>query len=111
MQMNDELSRTTFQVFSTQFVLESLRAKDVARALEILEMQLDSGILRLNALAKERDPGERERVASTLRQVRAYRQAHPRRVESDLGSVAKGAIVRALQVSKERIREILDEAE
>jgi hypothetical protein len=109
--MNDELSRTIFQVFSTQFALENLRAKDVARALEILELTLDLSILRLNKLARECDPSERERVVSTLRQVRAYRQSYPRRVESDLSTVANGVLARSVTVSKERIREILDETE
>jgi hypothetical protein len=109
--MQNELSRTIFQVFSTQFVLENLRAQDVARALEILELQLDESILKLHVLAKECDPSERERVVSTLRQVRAYRQSHPRRVESDLSTVANGVLARSVTVSKERIREILDEAE
>jgi hypothetical protein len=109
--MKDELSRTLFQVFSTQFALESLRAKDVARALEILELELDQNILRTHALAKElSDSTERERLVSALREVRAYRQAHPRRTESDLSTVAHGVLARAVQVSEARIREILDEA-
>jgi LmbE family N-acetylglucosaminyl deacetylase len=109
--MKDELSRTIFEVFRTQFALESVRAKELARALEILELELDVNILRLHALAKECDPSERERVVSTLRQVRSYRQSHPRRVESDLSTVAKGVLARSVTVSKERIREILDKAE
>jgi hypothetical protein len=108
--MNEELSRTIFQVSSAQFALESLRAKDVARTLEILELQLDLGILRIHALAEELgDSSERDRVVSTLREVRAYRLAHPRRTESDLSAVAHGALTRAVQVSKDRIQEILDE--
>jgi len=109
--MKNELSRNIFQVFSTQSALENLRAQDVARAVEILELQLDESILRLHALAKECDPSERERVVSTLRQVRAYRKSHPRRVESDLSTVANGVLARTITFSKERIREILDETE
>lgn len=109
--MKDELSRAMFQVFSAQFALENLRAKDVARALEILELGLDLGVVRLHALAKECDPSEREGVVSILRQVRAYRESHPRRVESDLSTVANGVLARSVTVSKERVREILDEAE
>jgi hypothetical protein len=36
---------------------------------------------------------------------------HPRRVESDLGTVAKGIIVRAVRGSEERVRKVLDEVE
>ncbi len=107
--MNNE-SRAIFQVLSAQFALESLRAKDIARALEILELQLDEGVLRLHALIQEGDPSERESIVAVLRQVRGYRQSHPRRVESDLSTVANGVLTRAVRVSKERVREILDQA-
>jgi hypothetical protein len=108
--MKDELSRTIFRVFSTRSALEELRAKEVARTLEILELELDLSVLRMHALAKELDgPSEREQVVSALREVRAYRQAHPRRTESDLSKVAHGVLARSIQVSKERIQEILDE--
>jgi hypothetical protein len=109
--MKDDLSRALWNVTMTQFALESLRAKSIERVLEILEMQMDVGVLRLNTLAEEADADGRERVVSTLREVRAYRRVHPRRVESDLGTLAKGAIVRAVGASKERVRRILDEVE
>jgi len=109
--MKDELSRALWNLTMTQFALESLRAKSIKRALEILEVAMYVGVLRLNTLAKEADSDGRERVVSTLREVRAYRQVHPRRVESDLGTVAKGIIVRAVRGSEERVRKVLDEVE
>lgn len=108
--MKDDLSRTIYQVFVAQFALESLRAKDISRALEILELELDRSVLNLHAHGKECDPIEREQVVSALREIRAYRQAHPRRMESDLGAVANGVLGRSIEISKERIGEILDEA-
>jgi len=56
-------------------------------------------------------PAERERVITTLQQIRAYRLAHPRRVEADLGSLASGLLVRAAHQGGERARQILEEVE
>jgi len=77
--MKDELSRALWNLTMTQFALESLRAKSIKRALEILEVEMDVGVLRLNTLAKEADSDGRERVVSALREVRAYRLSPPPR--------------------------------
>ena len=109
--MKDELLEVLGRVSTTQLALESLRANGTDRALELLEMDLDVSILALNRLSKEVDPIKRERVASTLKQIRAYRRAHPRRVEADLSALANGLVVRAARPAQERIRKILDEIE
>jgi len=74
-------------------------------------MDLDVSVLALNGLGKEVDPAQREQVTSTLQQIRAYRRAHPRRVEADLGTLANGLVVRAARPAQERVRKILDEIE
>src|ERR1035438_8493141 len=91
--MKDELLEILGRVSTTQLALESLRAKSTDRALELLEMDLDVSVLALNRLSKEVDPTKRERVTSTLQQIRAYRRAHPRRVEADLSALANGFVV------------------
>jgi len=109
--MKDELLKVLSRVAATQLALESLRAKDTARALELLELDLDASVLALSRLAKEVGPAEREPVTTTLRQIRAYRHAHPRRVEADLGSLASGLLVRAGHQGRERVSKILEEIE
>jgi hypothetical protein len=109
--MKNDLLEALSSITGTQFALESVRANEVARALEILELELDAKILKLHTLAESADPPERERVVSTLRQIRAYRQANPRRVESDLATVANGVVARSVQASENRVREILDEVQ
>jgi len=109
--MKDQLLEVLAKVSTTQLALESLRANSTSRALELLEMDLDASILALARLAKQIDATERERINSTLQQIRAYRRLHPRRAEADLGSVANGVLVRAARLAQKRAAEILDEAE
>lgn len=109
--MKDELLAVLSKVATTQLALESLRAKDTARALELLELDLDASVVTLARLAAEVAPAERERVTTTLRQILTYRRAHPRRVEADLGSLASGLLVRAGHQTGERARQILEEIE
>lgn len=105
--MKEELLRTFSKVSATQLALESLRANDVPRALEVLELDLDASVLALNSLAKTCDGAEREQVIAVMRQVRAYRQDHPRRTEADLGANVKGMLVRSAQLAEKRVCEIL----
>jgi hypothetical protein len=109
--MKDELLNILSSAATTQLALESIRAKEIGRALEFLEMNLDASVLALNRLAKEVDPTERERVISTLQMIREYRRVHPRRVEADLSAVANGLPVRAARAAQERIPKILEEIE
>jgi hypothetical protein len=109
--MNHKTSEVLSTVMATQLALESLRTKDVPRALEFLEVNLDAGILTLSKLVKEGDPAQREQAILVLRQIRAYRQLHPRRVEADLSMVASGVLGRSAQLAAPRVREILNEIE
>src|SRR5262245_37072390 len=81
--MNDELLKALSKAAMTQLALENLRAKDTARALELLELDLDASVISLARLANEAAPAERERLTDALRQIRAYRHAYPRRTEAD----------------------------
>ena len=109
--MKDELLAVLSKVATTQLALESLRDKDTARALELLELDLDASVISLARLAKEVAPAERECLTDTLRQIRAYRHAHPRRTEADLGSLASGLLVRAAHEGGKRARQILEEVD
>ena len=93
----------------TQLALESLRSKETARALELLEVDLDASVIALARLSKEVEPIDRERVTTTLRQIRAYRRAHPRRAEADLSAMASGLLDRAANLGSKRAQEILEE--
>jgi hypothetical protein len=106
--MKDELTTVLYNVAMTQLSLESLRGNETARALELLELDLDASVISLARLAQEVTPAERERVTDTLRQISAYRRAHPRRVEADLGSLASGLLARAAHGGGKRVQEILD---
>jgi len=107
--MEDELLSVLSMVAATQLALESLRCKDTARALELLEVDLDANIIALAKLSKEVAPADRERVTTTLRQIRLYRRAHPRRAEADLSSMASGLLARAANQGGQRAHEILEE--
>jgi hypothetical protein len=109
--MKDELMAVLSKVGMTKLALESLRANDTARALELLELDLDASVVRLARLAKEVGPDERERATDFLQLVCAYRRDHPRRTEADLGSLASGLLVRAAREGGERARQILEEME
>ena len=109
--MKDQLIATLAKAAVTQLALESLRSKDTAQALELLELDLDATVIALARLAKEVTPTDQERVTATLQQIRAYRRTHPRRVEADLGSMASGLLVRAGHHGGKRAREILEEIE
>lgn len=87
--MKDQLLEVLAKVSTTQLVLESLRANSTGRALELLEIDLDASILALSILGKELDGAERERITSTLQQIRVYRRLHPRRVEADLARLPR----------------------
>ncbi len=109
--MKEELLSVLPRVATTQLALESLRSKDTARTLELLELDLHASVLILGRLAKEVKPAERERVIATLRQIRTYRRAHPRRVEADLSSLANGLPIRAAHHAGEKVRAIFEEIE
>jgi hypothetical protein len=86
--MKDESLTLASSVATIQFTLKSLRGNDIARALEMLEMSLDTSVLELSALSKDKDvaPVWRNHAIKTLKQISAYRRAHPRRCEADLNS-------------------------
>ena len=107
--MKDELLTVLSKVATTQLALESLRAKDTARALELVVLELDSSVISLARISKEVAPAERQRVTDALQQIRAYRRAHPRRTEADLSSLASGLLVRAATEGGKRARQILEE--
>jgi hypothetical protein len=109
--MKDEILPVLSKAAITQLALESIRSKDVAQALELLELDLDATVLALARLAKEVTPTDRERVRVALQQIRAYRRAHPRRTEADLSSMASGLLVRAGHLGDKRAHEILEEIE
>lgn len=106
--MIDELLAASSRVAITQLALESLRANDTGRSLELLELDLDASILAPANLARKGSTDERKRVAELLERIRDYRRAHPRRTEADLGSLANGLLVRAGGLSKQRVYEILE---
>lgn len=107
--MNNELLAVLSKVARTQLALESLRDKEIARALELLELDLDASVISLARLAEEVAPAERERVTQTLQQIRAYRDAHPRRSEADLAALAGGLLVRAADEGGKRAHKILEQ--
>lgn len=106
--MNNELLAVLSKVARTQLALESLRDQEIARALELLELDLDASVISLARLAEEVAPAERDRVTQTLQQIRAYRDAHPRRSEADLGTLAGGVLVRAADEGGKRAHKILE---
>lgn len=109
--MKDELLATLSKAGLTRLALESLRTNDAARALELLELDLDASVVRLARLARDVEPADRERATDILRQIRDYRRYYPRRAEADLASLANGVLVRAGREGAEITRQILENIE
>lgn len=109
--MKDEILPVLSKAAITQLALESIRSKDIAQALELLELDLDATVLALARLAKEATPTDRERVTAALQRIRAYRRAHPRRTEADLSPMASGLLGRAGRLGGKRADEILEKFE
>ena len=112
--MKNEWLSVVSRVATVRLALESLRAKDTARALELLERDLDASILELAALSNDKDlaSGERRLVPTTLQQIRTYRSAHPRRVEADIADIndlGNGLVGRTVNQCKEMAGKILEE--
>ena len=107
--MEDELLSVLSMVAATQLALESLRCKDTARALELLEVDLDASVLALAGLSEQVTSADREHVTAALGRIRVYRRAHPRRAEADLSSLASGLLSRAADLGGQRAHKILDE--
>jgi hypothetical protein len=82
--MKNEWLSALSRVATIHLALESLRDNDRDRALELLERDLDASVLGLSLLSKEVSGAQGECVIKTLKQIRDYRRAHPRRCEADL---------------------------
>ena len=109
--MNKPVPESLGTMSSTLLALESLRANEKDRTLELLEIQLDAGILRMSRLASGMDEAEREAVDSLLHRARDYRRVYPRRTEAELNDLASGLLVRSARAGQERAAKILDELE
>src|SRR5258707_577089 len=106
--MKNDLLATLSTVSMTCLALESIRPGDTARALELLELELDASILRMNGLAESATGGEKQQLAALLERVRDYRRAFPRRLEADLSSMASGLLVRASKHAGQWAHQILE---
>jgi hypothetical protein len=107
--MNDELLKVMSTAGMTQLALESLRAGDTSRALEVLELELDASVVALGRLAKVAEHGDRDRATAILKMIRQYRYSHPRRLEADFSATANGVLVRAAREAGARANQILEE--
>ena len=105
--MKDMSLQTLANVSTTLLALESIRAKNINEALELLERSLDAGLIVLNGLTKELEPGRREIAISTLHRVRDYRKLHPRCVK-EIASPNYWSVTVACE-AKERVGKMLDE--
>jgi hypothetical protein len=109
--MNKPVLEPLSTISTTLLALESLRANETERALEILEIQLDAAILTANRIASGMDSAERETINSLLQRTRDYRRVYPRRTEAELNDLASGLLVRSARAGQARAAKILDELE
>jgi hypothetical protein len=107
--MNKPVVESLGTISTTLLALESLRANKTERALELLEIQLDTAILTANRVASGADSAECDAINSLLQRARDYRRAYPRRTEGELGDLANGLLARSARLGKERAEKILDE--
>lgn len=106
--MNDLVVQAITNASTLQGALENIRAKRLDRALESLEQGLDVNVVALKSLCDQVDPDDRERAVETLRWIRDYRRAHPRRSETDLTEFHKKLVDDVLKL-QEQAGKILDE--
>ena len=100
---------TIATVSTTIMALESLRADKRDRALELLEIQLDMGILALNRVASSMEAPNREAARSFLQTLRDYRRTYPRRTEAKLDGPAEHFLVRAALAAEKHVSEVFGE--
>ncbi len=91
-----------------QGALDNLRANRVGRALESLEQGLDVNVVMLKALCDQVDAADRKYAVEALRSIRDYRQAHPRRTETNLSAFDPKVVADVVKL-QEQVRKILDE--
>jgi hypothetical protein len=93
------------EALTARILLDELRAGRSANALELLERQLDTGVLAMQKFSESAGPSEREPVLRTLRVLRDYRRRHPRKTEAVIEGDEDG-----LPLAREKAQEILRDA-
>lgn len=92
---------------SSMSVLYLLRGSRVAQAMELLEQQLDAGVVRLHSLAERLPPRDREYIMETLRSIRDYRHLYPKRPSADIETVQPD-LIESVNQNEEHARNILE---
>jgi hypothetical protein len=73
----------------TKTVLTALRDGQQTNALELLEMQIDTSVIMIDHSLPSLSGPERDEALGTLRLLKAYREAYPRKQEAVLPSADK----------------------
>src|SRR4051812_9448049 len=106
--MNELVVAAVGNVSTLHGALENLRGNRLDRALELLEQGLDVNVIMLRSLCDRVDPADRERAVEALRWIRGYRQAHPRRTETEMAKFDQKVVADVLKL-QDQARKILDE--
>ena len=93
------------EALTARILLDELRAGHLAMALELLEMRLDTSVLKVNCFAHKVDSAQKTNAIEVLRIVRRYRLRRPRKTEAIIGEPEDSLWKCQAQ---EKVKEILD---
>jgi len=103
-----KMATAVTEASGTMATLYLLRGSRVAQAMELLEQELDSSVVRLSDLARRLTTSDRERVVQTLRSIRDYRRLYSHRPTAEMEGIPEALITNARKV-QEQATDILDQ--
>ncbi|HEY5041254.1 MAG TPA: hypothetical protein VIK53_04570 [Verrucomicrobiae bacterium] len=88
-EQRDMILHAEMDALYAKTVLTALRDGQQTNALEFLEMQIDTSVILIDHSLTNRSGSDRDGAMSTLRLLKAYREAYPRKQEAVLPSADK----------------------
>ncbi|MGA2747367.1 MAG: hypothetical protein ABSG59_01215 [Verrucomicrobiota bacterium] len=79
---NFVFSEKAAEVLGNMVILQQLRQNQQSNALELLEMNIDSGMIILEKAPHRLSPTVLENINESIRLLKQYRQTYPRKKES-----------------------------
>ena len=104
----DYLLHAQVDALCAKDVLTELRDGHSTNALEMLEMQIDSSVIIIDHSLTNLSGWERDSALGTLRVLKAYREAHPRKHEAVFQDVDKENAALLIQGAEEASRILSD---
>jgi len=107
-EQRDILLHAQSDALQAKIVLTELRDGHLTNALELLEMQIDTSVIMIDHSLPSLSASERDEALGTLRLLKAYREAHPRRREAVIQDADKQDTETLVQASQKASRILND---